>query len=51
MIWKEKLISKCPDASPEQDDGRSDTEGFESTLPEVGASRMSAEDMEVHIQY
>lgn len=51
MIWEEELISKCPDATPEQDDGRSDTESLESTLPEVGASRMFSEDMEIHIQY
>ena len=49
MIWEEIIISKIPYTTPEEDDSRTNEERLETALPEVSASWMSTEYVEVHI--
>jgi hypothetical protein len=50
-MWEEKLVCEIPDASPEEYDGRTHEECFDTTFPEFETSMFFSKYSEIHRDY
>ncbi len=51
VMWEEKLVCEIPDASPEEYDGRTHEECFDTTFPEFETSMFFSKYSEIHRDY